>query len=1485
MPASLCDSSESVVKAMDNRNNFDSLLQEAEKFLELYKESNSVDDLNNAITSYQMVLDVRPDDPEVQESLGLALASLFIETSLRDDIEHSISCHTRSFELYPPESHDRRCALFYLGNRYVSLYEQFQDLTDLETAILHFERAKEGLSLSKEHPGLNDVLANLGGAVEHRYDALHDPADLDCAVDLCRQALQCCPVDNVDLWRDITNLASILTGRVMDKGMATDEPGVIADINEAILLGHQAMELRSPGDLEHAESLAGISILLYGRYQHTSIAGDLDEAIDMGQSALTQDVLSGLLRLRCALYLGKALYLRFESLQGRSDLDNAVCYSREALTLCTSDHMFHRQSLLCQLAVCLLTRYHLNHDMVDLDEAIDCYSSNLELELSGCEDHSEAVFQLENAVQKRYDRLKDVRDLDTLIKCNRLALDFIPREKCGKYLQRLEAISDDIWERYQQLGQAPDLEKVIAYREEALHACSPGDNDYYIFLHNLGTVLRARFIHLGQVEDITRSIALQREALSLCPSGSPHQLDISSLLMSALATSFLQQGKSVAESDLDEANKLAKTIQIMLTETAGNYTVLHSLAILARINFNNGGSMSDLNEAIHLGERVWDLPVNSYGKREQSDNMNGLGSALHRRFQLEWDFEDLKRAISYFRMVVQLLPSDHGNYPETIINLMSSLTSRFEAKWEINDIDEAVQLGRHLLGLPQLEAHPALQHNQRFSILHTFANALIVRHDHLKRMADIEEALSYHYEAKELHLSQGELWHCLIGIAQAHYYLGSQQTSLEHLDNSIRFYMEALALSHVADREGHIRVLISLGACHLTRFEKCFQLAGNTDVDKSIEYSETAIEMIKQYKHSHFFESLTVATNNYLAAQYRRLETSHSKDLKEIDSVVASYQKLINSAPFQDNFFQRTLLYNLGRVIYCRFEASDQKHDLDEACSSFRAALEKEGVDIKNKVDIAQMWAFKAHEKKHHSALEAYSWGLAALQQYLDLCPSLPYRRTSLELYNARSLAVDAVSCTIEQGQSLESAVERLEQGRNILWSTLYRYRTPVPYKLANADPQLARQFEEARNGLERLAILLDAPDNASTLQELASRNMYHEVRWTQQRRLLKDWDVVLEKIRQINEFRDFLRSPSFPQMQENMIDGPVIFLNTSKHRCDAIIVTSHGHPTLVTLTSDLHKLAPDMAHVLTQLVRGERLKTLQSASGRDEITDILSELWYSIGKPVSDMLLHIGIQQGSRIWWCPTGALTFLPIHAAGVYTPKGPRTSILDIFVSSYTSSMSALATSRKELESRSPRDMHLLAVGQSKDLPKVLEEFSAMQDIVSSQMHLLDNNDAEPSLVVRDLREKYSWVHFSCHGDLNTNDPFLSSFRLSGKEPALKVIDLLEAQLPSAELAFLASCNSAAAESSSAVEEVITLASALQYCGFSSIMGTLWTMADEDAPALSRDFYTYMLRNGPNGVDVKESARALHEAVQEMRKRGVPAERWSTFIHIGV
>ncbi|KIM72163.1 hypothetical protein PILCRDRAFT_829961, partial [Piloderma croceum F 1598] len=49
------------------------------------------------------------------------------------------------------------------------------------------------------------------------------------------------------------------------------------------------------------------------------------------------------------------------------------------------------------------------------------------------------------------------------------------------------------------------------------------------------------------------------------------------------------------------------------------------------------------------------------------------------------------------------------------------------------------------------------------------------------------------------------------------------------------------------------------------------------------------------------------------------------------------------------------------------------------------------------------------------------------------------------------------------------------------------------------------------------------------------------------------------------------------------------------------------------------------------------------------------------------------------HIWWCLTGPLAFLPIHAAGIYNADGtvPH-SLADVAISSYTPSLSALLNS---------------------------------------------------------------------------------------------------------------------------------------------------------------------------------------------------------------
>jgi len=168
----------------------------------------------------------------------------------------------------------------------------------------------------------------------------------------------------------------------------------------------------------------------------------------------------------------------------------------------------------------------------------------------------------------------------------------------------------------------------------------------------------------------------------------------------------------------------------------------------------------------------------------------------------------------------------------------------------------------------------------------------------------------------------------------------------------------------------------------------------------------------------------------------------------------------------------------------------------------------------------------------------------------------------------------------------------------------------------------------------------------------------------------------------------------------------------------------------------------------------------------------------------------------------------------------------------------------------------------------------------------VNVLSGDEANKHTVLSGLRQ-HSWVHFACHGRRD-NQPFQSSFELYAGE-RLTLLDLIQAKLPDAELAFLSACHAAAADMGGTPDEFIRLAGALQFCGFRSVVGTLWAMADMDGPDVARDFYQYMFYEIESEekkmfADFRDAAAALNFARRMMRKNRVPLSRWINFVHIG-
>jgi len=182
---------------------------------------------------------------------------------------------------------------------------------------------------------------------------------------------------------------------------------------------------------------------------------------------------------------------------------------------------------------------------------------------------------------------------------------------------------------------------------------------------------------------------------------------------------------------------------------------------------------------------------------------------------------------------------------------------------------------------------------------------------------------------------------------------------------------------------------------------------------------------------------------------------------------------------------------------------------------------------------------------------------------------------------------------------------------------------------------------------------------------------------------------------------------------------------------------------------------------------------------------------------------------------------------------------------------------------------------------NLPQVREEIRRIQSLDDS-VNILFGEQANRETLLRQLQQ-YPWVHFACHGCRSPEAPFLSYFQLHDNE-RLTLVELMQARLPNADLAFLSACHSASVNIDNTPDEAINLAAALQFCGFRSVVGTMWAMADIDGPDVAEDFYRYMFSESGAGGDFRGAAAALNHATREMRKRRVPVDRWVNFIHIG-
>jgi CHAT domain-containing protein len=118
---------------------------------------------------------------------------------------------------------------------------------------------------------------------------------------------------------------------------------------------------------------------------------------------------------------------------------------------------------------------------------------------------------------------------------------------------------------------------------------------------------------------------------------------------------------------------------------------------------------------------------------------------------------------------------------------------------------------------------------------------------------------------------------------------------------------------------------------------------------------------------------------------------------------------------------------------------------------------------------------------------------------------------------------------------------------------------------------------------------------------------------------------------------------------------------------------------------------------------------------------------------------------------------------------------------------------------------------------------------------------------------------------------------------RDGPLTIADIIRPRSQQPEFAFLSACHTTVGHASSP-DEAIHLAAAMQFSGFRSVIGSMWSVDDNVAGQLVSAFYDNMLDAGSGTFDCSRAAVALHEAVKKLRKK-IPFEQQIVFVHIGV
>jgi hypothetical protein len=928
------------------------------------------------------------------------------------------------------------------------------------------------------------------------------------------------------------------------------------------------------------------------------------------------------------------------------------------------------------------------------------------------------------------------------------------------------------------------------------------------------------------------------------------------------------------------------------------------------MTFDILGDQDALAESVDLNREA--LTLRPPGHPSRAGTLNNLAAALKRTFEICGDFILLEEAVRMQREVLRLRPLGHPRRDIALSNLSATLMTSFEQQGSFEAVTEAIDLGREALDLQPI-GNPF-----RFLSLSNLAESLRLRFIYQGFSVCLAEAMELYREVLhamwEAHPQRGKM---MMSYGEMLLLAFQEHGDSCLLSEAIVVLRETLTILPEGVRSRDM-TLHSLAGALLASSEQ------SGDMSLLSEAATLHQEALKLRPPGN---SLRIESLDGLADLYCRIEPVSWKEAHTL------YCEALRICP-QGYPVRAQLLSGMAR---CFLDTGSPFFDPLQGISHLSEAYADNLTHITRRLrtastDMRNVEATYASVTRPMDEAARSRYNTLVLELYSQIIGILPLAANFGIDHKARLRAVAGTDRITRNAASravlvdrVSVAIETLEEGRGVFWTQTLHLRTTAFKGVPRDD----------REELQRLLLLLDRANHGTETSELSAAQREREL--GSRRHLNEQAQSLIAKIRGCPGLNRFLLPSAFDAVFASLPDGFVVIVNTSEVAHHALIL--HQFTGLATsLDLDLPRARFEFAVLREKLPRDaaalddqerESSRAMHINKGvRDSFDYVLGLLWTSIVKPVIDRLglevsflsllstqhtLTLSNAQMStgrsrpRLWWCVTGELSFLPIHAAGKYQSSN-AVCTSNYVVSSYIPTLHSLIKARNNWEPIRRQELAGLIICEDSPkssaanyLPEAAKEVRIVRECFESVhaqvMNTMSTRTTRAELLSLLENTPAHALHLACHG-IQDADPLNSAIMLHDGQ--LTIEDIMRLSLPQATLAYLSACQTAKGVQN-APDQAVHIAASMLFCGFRSIIGTLWCvadfvifflsaltpckyrlMSDEDGPRLARRFYEVLFER--EQLELDDIPYALDAAVQALRSAGVPARRWALFMHMG-